>query len=232
MGRASFKSRGSDMDIYEAIDKRRTIRHFSAPLSEQQLGSILLAGVKAPSGSNVQPWEFIIVDDPKLIEQIAEHKYQQTLKMALDNIFLNDPSTIEKVFNRTEAIPVSQRGALRQKDAYQRCTVLAVCHQKGHGIGRKPWMNVENSASTWACIENIMLAATGDGVGVQISIFREEHKIAVEKLLGVTDDFELATILLLGIPSEPARAREMGSPRPDFSWLHRNSLGDRSARVS
>jgi nitroreductase len=213
------------VEVYEAIEKRRTIRSFSAPLSEQQFVKLLRAGVKAPSGSNVQPWEFIIVDDPKLIEQIAEHKYQQTLKMALDNMFLNDPSTISTVFNYSQPVSISSRGALMQKGAYQRCTVLAVCHKKGHGIGRKPWMNVENIGSTWMCIENIMLAATADGFGVQISIFREEHKLAVEKLLGMAEDNELATILLLGIPAVPPRARETRSARPDLSWLHRNRYG-------
>jgi len=213
------------MDVYEAIERRRTIRSFSQGVSEQQLRKLLLAGVKAPSGSNVQPWEFIIVDDPKIVEQIAEHKYQQTLKMALDNMFLNDPSTIEKVFDPNRQLSVSSRGALRQREAYRSCTVVAVCNQKGHGIGRKPWMKVENIASAWMCIENMVLAATADGLGVQISILREEHKIAVEKLLGITEDYELATMLLIGVPSEPARGREFGTMRPDFSWLHRNNLG-------
>ncbi len=213
------------METYEAIEKRRTVRSFSRGVSEQQLAKLLLAGVKAPSGSNVQPWEFIIVDDPKLIEQIAERKYQQTLKMALDNMFLNDPSSVERIFEPDHPISTSPRGALRQKEAYQKCTVVAVCHQKGHGIGRKPWMNVENIASTWMCIENIMLAATADGLGVQISILRDEHKIAVEKLLGITEDYELATMLLIGVPSEPPLGKEFGSTRPDFSWLHRNSFG-------
>ena len=211
------------MEVYEAIGKRRTIRSFSNCVSEQQLAKLLLAGVKAPSGSNVQPWEFIIVDDPKLNEQIAELKCQQTLKMALDNMFLNDPSTIEELFKEKHPVAISSRGALRQKEAYQRCTVVAVCNQKGHGIGRKPWMNIENIASTWMCIENIMLAATADGLGVQISILREEHKIAAEKLLGINEDYELATILLIGVPSEPPRRKEFGTQRPDFSWLHRNS---------
>lgn len=213
------------MELYEAIEKRRTVRSFSDGVSEGRLNRLLLAGVKAPSGSNVQPWEFILVDDARIIEQIAEHKYQQTLKMALDNMFLNDPSTIEKVFDPNHALSVSRQGAQRQKEAYQHCTVLAVCNRKGHGIGRKPWMNVENIASTWMCIENLMLAATADGLGVQISIFREEHKIAVERLLGVTEGHELATMLLIGVPSGPARAKESGTMRPEFSWLHKNKLG-------
>jgi nitroreductase len=53
------------MDVYEAIGKRRTIRAFKGGISGEQLRKLLLAGVKAPSGSNVQPWEFIIIVDQK-----------------------------------------------------------------------------------------------------------------------------------------------------------------------
>ena len=213
------------MDVYEAIEKRRTIRSFKQGVSEEQLRKLLLAGVQAPSGSNIQPWEFILIDDPVIIEQIAEHKYQQTLKMVLDNMFLNDPETIEQVYNQTLQAPVSTQRSMRQKEAYRNCTVVAVCNRKGHGIGKKPWMNVENIASTWMCIENMMLAATADGLGIQISILREEHKIAVEKILGIPEDSELATLLLIGVPAEVPRKKDPGALRPDFSWLHRNKFG-------
>ena len=211
------------MDVYEAIEKRRTVRSFSHGASEQQLRKLLFAGVRAPSGSNVQPWEFIIVDDPAVTQQIAEHKYQQTLKMALDNMFLDGPATIEKVFNQTGQIP-SPRGARIQREAYRNCTVVAVCNQKGHGKGRKPWMNVENIASTWMCIENMALAATEDGLGMQISILREQYKIIAEKLLKIPEDYELATMVMFGVPAEITDKREMGVTRSDFSWIHRNKF--------
>ena len=67
------------MDVYEAIEKRRTLRLFKQGVSEEQLRKIILAGIKAPSRSNVQPWEFIVIDDSSIIEQI----YQQTLKKPL-----------------------------------------------------------------------------------------------------------------------------------------------------
>ena len=215
------------MDVFEAIEKRRTIRSFKQGVSEEQLQKLLLAGVKAPSGSNIQPWEFIIIDDPRIIEQIAEHKYQQSLKMAIDEMILNNPGTIEQIFQQTLEKPLSMQMAARQKDAYRHCTVIAVCNKKGHGIGRKPWMNVENIASTWMCIENMALAATADGLGLQISILREEHQIAVEKLLGIPEDYELATMVLVGMPAEVPRKGEFGQTRPDFSWLHRNRFGIR-----
>jgi len=181
--------------------------------------------VSAPSASNIQPWEFIIIDDPKIIERIAEHKYRQTLKMVLDEMVLNDPTIIEQLCQQTLKKPFALDRAIRQKNSYRNCTVIAVCNKKGHGIGRKPWMNIENIASTWMCIENMALAATADGLAIQISIFREEHKIAVEKLLGIPEDHELATIVLMGVPAELPGKRELGLARPAFSWLHKNTFG-------
>jgi nitroreductase len=216
------------MEVYEAIEKRRTIRFFKQAASEEQVRKILLAGVKAPSGSNVQPWEFIIIDDPKLIEQIAERKYLQTLKHVMDDILLKKPETIEQIYQQTLQQPLSTQPAIRQKNAYKNCAVIAVCNQKGHGIGRKPWMNVENIASTWMCIENMALAATTEGLGMQISILREEHKDAVEKLLGIPYDYELATFVMIGVPAEVRRAKEFSGTRNDFNWLHRNSFSARS----
>jgi len=213
-----------NMDVYEAIEKRRTIRNFKQGISEDQLRKLLLAGVKAPSGSNVQPWEFIIIDDSKIIEQIAEHKYQNSLKMRIDQMVLDDPGIIEMICEQTLE-PLSLERMRGQKNNYLSSTVIAVCNKKGHGIGRKPWMNIENIASTWMCIENIALAATADGLGVQISILREEHKIAVEKLLGIPEDYELATMVLRGIKGEEPGERR-GGVRPAFSWLHKNRFGN------
>ena len=212
------------MDVYEAIETRRSVRVFEQNVSEEQLRKLLLAGTKAPSGSNVQPWEFIIIDDPKIIEQIAERKYQQTLKMRIDRLILDDPSVIEPIYRQTLEQPLSLQSAVRQRDAYRNCTVVAVCNKKGHGIGRKPWMRIENIASTWMCIENMALAATADGLGTVTYILREEHKVAVEKLLGIPEDYELATIVLIGVRGEVPGERR-GRVRPAFSWLHKNRFG-------
>jgi len=84
-------------------------------------------------------------------------------------------------------------------------------------------MNIEDIASTWMCIENMALAATADGLGMVTSILREEHKVAVEKLLGIPEDYELATMVLIGVKGEvPGERRAM---RPAFSWLHENKFG-------
>ncbi|NWG11263.1 nitroreductase family protein [Candidatus Bathyarchaeota archaeon] len=52
------------MDIFEDIEKRRSIRKFKhEPVANSGLKRILEAGRLAPSGSNRQPWLFIVVKD-------------------------------------------------------------------------------------------------------------------------------------------------------------------------
>jgi nitroreductase len=108
------------MELYEAIARRRTIRGFTEPASKEALRRIILAGSMAASPINSQPWEFIIIDDPRLIEQIAEHKYQQNQKL------FPGPT------------------ATAQKNNYKNCSVVAVCYKKGYGNRWAAWMCIQN----------------------------------------------------------------------------------------
>jgi nitroreductase len=49
-----------------AIRERRATPHFSSdPVSDDDLKTILEAGLSAPSGYNLQPWRFVVVRDPE-----------------------------------------------------------------------------------------------------------------------------------------------------------------------
>lgn len=59
------------MDVLEAINKRRSIRRFkSDPISKDVIRTILDAGIKAPSGKNKQPWEFVVVTEDTRREMV------------------------------------------------------------------------------------------------------------------------------------------------------------------
>ena len=59
------------MDLASIIKGRRSIRSFQdKEIPEEHLLAILEAGIWAPSGSNIQPWEFILINDPTLIKKI------------------------------------------------------------------------------------------------------------------------------------------------------------------
>ena len=59
------------MDALEAIRKRRTVRSFTgAPIPPADLETIVDAGRLAASGYNRQPWDFIVVTDRGMIEEL------------------------------------------------------------------------------------------------------------------------------------------------------------------
>jgi nitroreductase len=110
------------MDIYDAIEKRRTIRSFIKGAEEETVKKIIKAGARAMSAGNSQPWEFIIVDDSELIEQIAEHKYQLNLATY--------PKAVAKV----------------QKQIYMKTSVVAACYKESPGNLWSMWSCIQNMA--------------------------------------------------------------------------------------
>jgi len=63
---------GGRMDFYTVIRTRRSIRSYKPdPIPEESLNRVLEAVRIAPSGSNRQPWRFIIVEDEALKERLA-----------------------------------------------------------------------------------------------------------------------------------------------------------------
>jgi nitroreductase len=180
------------MDIYEAIEKRRTFRIFKKGATEEQLKKILLVGAKAPSAGNRQSWEFIVIDDLRIIEQLGEIKYQ------LNRKFSPGPGETQK--------EVDDR-ALSQKKWYQNATVVAVCAKAG------------DAGTGWLAVENMSLAAVAEGLGSNIISYWNQGQKEVEKLLGLPGDYELTCVLKFGVPEKETPTPKR---RPDFSWLHKN----------
>jgi nitroreductase len=65
----------------DLIYRRRSIRKFTErPLSEEQIETLLKAGMAAPSAMNAQPWEFIVITDPEILV-----KFRNALMFAKQN---------------------------------------------------------------------------------------------------------------------------------------------------
>ncbi len=72
------------MDAIEAIRTRRSIRRYTHdPVPDAVVAEILRAAMSAPSAGNQQPWQFVIVTDRGLREQIPTfHPYAQMVREA------------------------------------------------------------------------------------------------------------------------------------------------------
>ena len=59
------------MDALEAIRKRRSVRKYTGePIPREDLEKIVDAGRLAATGSNQQPWDFVVVTDREMIDQL------------------------------------------------------------------------------------------------------------------------------------------------------------------
>ncbi len=59
--------------FYQQLSTRRSVRDFSnKPIPDSVLEHAILAAGTAPSGANMQPWQFVVVQNPEIKAQIRQ----------------------------------------------------------------------------------------------------------------------------------------------------------------
>ena len=187
------------MELYEAIEKRRSIRKFKSPPTEEQLQRVLQAGGLAPSAFNRQGWDVVIVDDPALIEKIADIKSRLNRGLG---------SAVEGSI---------EDHARRQKAAFANSTLLLVYHR----LGKNERESRYDAGSAWLLMENICLAAVAEGLGTRILSFWDWAEEEVNSLLQVPEGKKQVSAINIGVPdsTEAIRPRAL---KAQEKWVHRN----------
>jgi len=61
--------------FFSLIEKRRSIRKFlNQPIEPEKIEKIMEAALRAPSSRGFNPWEFIMITDPLVLEQLSRSK--------------------------------------------------------------------------------------------------------------------------------------------------------------
>jgi nitroreductase len=61
------------METWDAIRSRRDVRQYTdEPLAPEHLDQILEAGRRAPSSSNWQPWDFVVITDRGRLQELSK----------------------------------------------------------------------------------------------------------------------------------------------------------------
>jgi len=78
------------LNVFEAISTRRSIRKYTGELIiPEKLETVLKAGFQAPSAHNIQPREYIVINDPETLAEIAKvHTYAKMLPQAGQGIIV------------------------------------------------------------------------------------------------------------------------------------------------
>ena len=186
------------MELFEAINDRRSIRHYTtAPVEDDKINKILEAGRWAPSWANTQCWRFVVVRDPDIKARIS----QSLMRMKRDDKLVDNPGT--KAIND---VPV----------------LIVVCAEKNKA-GCKPGDTTSKDFVTdkgdWfmfdtaLAVQNMVLAAHALGLGtVIIGAF---DAIQVEKALGVPEGYRVVAFFPVGVPAQEGKT----PPRKELSEI-------------
>lgn len=177
-----------EIGLFEAIYTTRALRRFKPdPVPDDILRRVLDAAIRAPSGTNTQPWAFIVIKDPATKASLAEY-YLDSWQAAYG----------ERVAQLDSIADASLQRILRSADYLahhlaEAPVLILVC---GRGRGGAP-------SSTLPAVQNLMLAARGLGLGsVLTSIYKVKHEADVKMLLGIPDDWETVALIPLGYPRD------------------------------
>ena len=184
------------MDFYEVVTKRRTVREFqSKPVEEEKILRVLDAGTRAPSHNHLREWEFILIKDFEQRKRVVD--LGVTAKDYLD-IEVKEMTKSMSDWEKEaylKALPVQRRMLMSSPE------LLIVCFRMRKPLSECTTLyELNNFASAWTCIENILLAMAAEGLhGVT---FIPRKTAALKKLLGIPEDYEAATMIPIGYPSD------------------------------
>ncbi len=172
------------MDIFETIYSQRAMRRLKTdPVPDELIWKILDAAIRAPSGSNQQPWKFIVIRDPETKKRIGE-------------LYLEVWSSYRSgQLQQPEPDPTTAR-------------IYSSADHLAHNIGEAPVLILVTSvsssalggASIFPAVQNLMLAARALGLGTVLTTIHRGREAQVKDLLCIPEEVETAALIPLGWP--------------------------------
>ena len=190
------------MDFYQVLEKRRTIRDFSdKEVTDKVLEKVLSAAFKAPTNDHLRQFEFIVVrgqeNIARLISPVAENtkNIQQAGLEAAAGVMDKDGYAMF-----VDALPKQQRMLMQSN-----CLVLPFFRQKECSLCHPTDQSSLNYfASAWAAVENILLAATAEGLACAFRIPISNEPEYVKHLVNAPEEYEFTCFLAIGYAAENA----------------------------
>lgn len=181
--------------LLEGIASTRSIRRYTdEPIPDDVLRDIMFAASRAPSGSNRQPFRFIVLKDgdtavkaKAIIGEGARAAWAaKRTNEGYDQGSGNDPSSpkarmarsMERYVNEMERVPV----------------LILPC------LVRHRPQNATEGASVYPACQNLLLAARGLGYGGVLTIWHAYVENELRDLLDIPDEVAIAATITLGRP--------------------------------
>ncbi len=183
------------MELFDAIQTRRSIRKFSGrAVEDEKLRAVLEAVRMAPSWANFQCWRLVIVRDKAMKETISGLSY------------------VESYF-----APKGYKSNPSMKALAEAPVVLVLCadpDRSGTMRGQTYYLVDSGLAA-----QNLMLAARGLGLGtVYVGVYDEEK---IKSALNIPEEIRVVGLFPLGYPVEEKKEGPARKPVEEFCFNER-----------
>ena len=185
------------MELYEAIDRRRTVREFEdETVPVEVLERIIGAAFKAPTNDHMRDWHYIIIRDKKvtakLLDIIPKEISDEDMDALIKDWDLSD-STQQECYRN--AVPKQYRMLF---DAS--AVIIPLFKQKTDILHPDNISHLNGFASIWCSIENIFLSATAEGYGCNLRIPLGNEAEYAREILGFPDEYIMPCFIGIGKP--------------------------------
>lgn len=223
---------GEDAPIFEVLSTLRAMRRLKPdPVGDELLERLVQAAIWAPSGSNLQAYEFVVVTDREVMRRLAG---------------LWARSVDAYVASIGRVTPAAQDRGIREAVLYQRDhfhetpAVIVACYRKSSVdpettlrllrafspgeaarlIARSPRVGALGEASSvYPGVQNLLLAARALGLGAVITVWHLMLEHEWKRELRIPKDVNTFAVVPVGWPlGRFGRVRR----RPVAEVLHRN----------
>ena len=190
------------MDFFDVATTAPTVRRFlDRPISDADIARVLETANMAPSGSNAQPWEFVVV---RSIEKRRE--IQRLYKEVWE------PYKETAIIRGRKELSARAKKALSIGDEFAASLAIVPVHIVT--FLDRPKMRVERGSpedltnfgatygSIFPAIELLMLSARALAIGTAMTTMLSSREAQTKALLGVPDQYQVITLIPMGYPAD------------------------------
>lgn len=190
------------MEFYNVLEKRRTIRDFSGrEVTDDVLKRVLSAAFRAPTNDHLRQLEFVVVRGQENISRMISPVACNTRTMQMASLEAAAGVMDKDAYAMfVDALPKQQRMLMQSN-----CLVLPFFRQKDCPLCQPADQSSLNYfASAWVAVENILLAATAEGLACAFRIPIGNEPEYVKKLVKAPEGYEFTCFLAIGYAAEDA----------------------------
>jgi nitroreductase len=185
--------KGLSMPLVDAMETQRAVRRLSAdPVDDETVRRLLELAVKAPTGSNLQGWEFVVVRDPDVKLQLARLNRQAwAVYRRLNRRRARADYKLERILDAVQW----------QADHFEETPVVVVACLRG----LRPVVPAVGAASYYGSIfpavQNLLLAARALGLGAALTTLPLWSVRLARRTLGLPRGITPCALVPLGWPT-------------------------------